>query len=747
MSETKPNPQVAVLRGCPNQKVSQMTVCTPWSFTPKIPAEARRDKPAFRTWGAETTTEHLFYSASEGINGELRVNKTTNPLKKLSGLIADYDSSIASSVIDEQLKEWSGENQPNWVSRTFSDGARVVWLFEQPLPMDNPNLVKPFLKIAAEELRAEKLLPGWDKPAWNDLARIYEVGRDWRAVGQSPLPTNRLYDILMRAASKVRWAAEGMAIPLEIIAEEVDRKFPGRWEGAFEEGKRGVVFFDPSASNPTSAIVTPAGMVCFSQEKIFYTWRDIFGPEFVRKFEEDRIGAAASEAWYDGNRYWLKSAHGVWHDHSKDDFVMRLKVQHGLNASREGRATCSEVERVLMFVQEQRRVQGAVPSIYNPEDTVTINGRRFVNSSAVRVVQPADVRQTWGDNFPWLAEFLDTCWDEQLVPCVVEDKPAQPAKEIFLAWFKRLYLTALQGNLHKGHSLFLVGKVATGKTLLGTRIVAGGMGGGAEAADFLLSSSHFNKELAHVGIWNIDDGSVNCDQRSQQKFAEMIKRAVANPNMSYHAKHQDQQRVEWHGRIIVTLNDDASSLGMIPNIDTGLQDKVIVLKFSDKKRDFPPKAQLEGTIQAELPYFSRWMLDYDVPAGLIGEPRFGINAYIHEETRVAALHSGGVRDVLEIVELWIQTSAPLEKYGEVWEGTASAWLSKVGMLDSLRPLVSKYTPRLLGRKFTEASKIRDSGIELVQSGYKGNGHRYRIRLDRDIEPGRIFRFVPETCVA
>src|SRR5437868_9297225 len=119
MSETKPNPQEVVFRGCPNQKASQMTVCAPWSFTPVIPVEVRRDKPAFRAWGAETTTKHLFYSASEGINAELRVNKTTNPLKKLSGLIADYDGSITSSVIDEQLKKWSGENQPNWVSRTF----------------------------------------------------------------------------------------------------------------------------------------------------------------------------------------------------------------------------------------------------------------------------------------------------------------------------------------------------------------------------------------------------------------------------------------------------------------------------------------------------------------------------------------------------------------------------------------------------------------------------------------------------
>jgi hypothetical protein len=352
-------------------------------------------------------------------------------------------------------------------------------------------------------------------------------------------------------------------------------------------------------------------------------------------------------------------------------------------------------------------------------------------------VQPADVAQTWGENFPWLAQFLDTGWDDNLVPCVVQNKPAQPPKKIFLAWFKRTYLTALQGNMHKGHALFIVGKVGLGKTLLSTKIVGGAMGGGSEAADFLLGSSDFNKELAHVGVWNIDDGKANSDPKSHQKFADMIKRAVANPSMSYHGKNKDQQRVEWNGRVIVTLNDDVSSIGMIPDIDTGLEDKIIVLKFSDKSRTFPPKAQLEAIIQAELPYFLRWLVDWEVPAELIGEHRFGINAYIHEETRVAALHSGGVRDLLEIIELWIKRSRPFETIGPMWTGTASEWLASVMSDDAMRPLVSKYTARMLGRKFTDASKIRDSGVEVVQSGYKANGNRYRIRLDRGLEANRV----------
>jgi hypothetical protein len=632
-----PTPK-GVFRGCANQRASHMKICTPWEFKPDIPADVGCDKASFRLWEAKNTTQHLFYSASEGLNADWRVNEKTNPIKALHGLIADYDTPMTASMIDTALAYCSGENQPNWVSRTFSEGARVVWLFQEPLPMDNANLAKAFLKLAAEELRVEKLLPGLDKPAWNKLSQIYEVGRDWRSVSRSPLSTYRLHDMLFRASEKVQWRSEGTAIPVEILIEEIERKWPGTWPGSFDIGARGPVFWD-GGSNPASCIVQETGIMCFSRKKVFYTWSDIFGPGFVSKYEANRVGAAVSEAYYDGKCYWIKSDDGVWQPNTKGDFVLHLKVGRGLHTQNNSRENGSEVERVLLFVQKQRRVEGGIPSIYNPADTLTINGRRFVNSSAVRVIQPADVPQKWGEDFPWLADFLDTCWDDALVPCVVEGKPSQLAKDIFLAWFRRAYVTALHGDIQTGHALFIVGKVGSGKTLLSTRIVGGAMGGGSEAADFLLSSSRFNKELANVGVWNIDDGSVNCDPRSHQKFAEMLKRVVANPNLSYQPKYRDQQRVEWNGRVITTLNDDASSLGMIPDVDTGLQNKIIVLKFSDKVRKFPPNTQLEGKIKVELPRFLRWLLDYEVPAELIGESRFGINAYIHEETRVAALHS------------------------------------------------------------------------------------------------------------
>jgi len=99
----------------------------------------------------------------------------------------------------------------------------------------------------------------------------------------------------------------------------------------------------------------------------------------------------------------------------------------------------------------------------------------------------------------------------------------------------------------------------------------------------------------------------------------MIKRVVANPGMSYHAKFHDKLKVEWCGRVVTTLNDDESSLGVIPDIDTGLQDKIIVLKFADAAREFPTSTKLETTIGAEMPYLLRWLVDWMVPAEIRGQ--------------------------------------------------------------------------------------------------------------------------------
>jgi hypothetical protein len=353
--------------------------------------------------------------------------------------------------------------------------------------------------------------------------------------------------------------------------------------------------------------------------------------------------------------------------------------------------------------------------------------------------------QKWGENFPWLAEFLETCWDKAPVPCVEGGMPQQ-AREIFLAWLQRFYSTALQGSLDKGQALFIAGKTGLGKTLLCKHVIAGALGGGADATDYLMGDKKFNKNLFKVACWEVHDAKAKEDRRA---FAEMVKKTIANPMHDYEAKFHDSAPVLWDGRVIVTLNDDTDSLGMVPDTSSGLADKITLLKFSDEPRDFPAKWKLEQTISQEMPYFLRFLIDWPVPEAIKGAARYGIKAYMHETTRVNALLASGAGEVLEIIDLWTEDNAidarkwtamevsvangfkAIHVYKEEvdieeWQGTVSEFLHQVAEdKEYLRPRLNKFSTIVWGRRFRAAARIPDSGVTELPSSQR-SGIRYRI---------------------
>jgi hypothetical protein len=729
-----------VLRGCANHRATELSPCEPWFFEARVPAHLAGDKIAYGKWCQEKTTQHLFYTASAGVNEAIRPS-STNPISKLHGFVADFDSEITAAMIATVPRNCPADTMPNWSARTFSDGARLVWLFEEPLAIENPALRKEFLKIAMKELRLKKVLPGLDEGAWLDPCRLFDVGRDWQQFTATPLPLTKVYAMLEEASHKTKWVKEGPAIPVEAVLSEIERRYPGVWPGEFQVGARGPAFW-AGGTNESACIVAESGMVCFSLDKVFYTWGEILGAGFVKKYQEDRIGGATAGTWYDGKgHYWRKDARGVFVPSGREDFVTKLKVQYGLHRSPSRGEAYSEVDQALHFIQEHRRVDGAIPRLYCEDEIIHANGKRFVNSTAVKLTPPADTEQVYGENFPWLANFFDNCWDPEPVACALTGEPAASARDIFFSWFRRFYCSALSGRLLKGQSLFIVGPVGSGKTLLSLRIIGGAMGGSSEASDFLASKTAFNRELIENPVWNIDDGTMACEG-GHEKFSETLKRVVANPFFSYQPKHVDQQRAEWLGRIVVTLNNDASSVRMIPNLDQSLEDKIQVLKFADTPIDFG--SDVEATITRELPYFLRWICDYQIPTHIVGQNRFGIKAFIHEATRTAALHSGDTGDILEAVSIWVKRSgsALREKHGNEWRGTVAEWLTEVSDDQALRPLVSKYSTRMIGRRFAQASRIRDSGITRVESKAKLSGHRYLIALAESPAEHKVIKFTP-----
>jgi GH25 family lysozyme M1 (1,4-beta-N-acetylmuramidase) len=68
-----------------------------------------------------------------------------NPVHKIHGIVADYDSPIDWNSFDAKLNtSCAGTIKPTWSSKTYSGYLRLVWEFEESIPID-PSMFDYFI--------------------------------------------------------------------------------------------------------------------------------------------------------------------------------------------------------------------------------------------------------------------------------------------------------------------------------------------------------------------------------------------------------------------------------------------------------------------------------------------------------------------------------------------------------------------------------------------------------------------------
>ena len=225
------------------------------------------------------------------------------------------------------------------------------------------------------------------------------------------------------------------------------------------------------------------------------------------------------------------------------------------------------------------------------------------------------------------------------------------------------------------------------------------MGAGKqEATDFLLGGSAFNKELFEYAVWTIDDDPVSGDPKAHLRFSNLVKKVAANHTFNYHAKFRDQLTVPWNGRIVVTCNDDPESIRILPDLDVSIKDKLILLKTSKNAiRDFP--RDVAQHIERELPFFARWLLDFQIPSECLGDNRFGVRSYIDPELEETARQSSVTNSFAEILDLWRENHfAHIKDPKAVWVGNVPALHGLMDRDEMIKNLIREHTPVTVGRR-------------------------------------------------
>ena len=389
--------------------------------------------------------------------------------------------------------------------------------------------------------------------------------------------------------------------------------------------------------------------------------------------------------------------------------------------TRKGQAL-SEVESALLTISNQNRVHEIAPVLFSTERVVSFAGHRVLNVSNLQPIAAA----ADGDisNWPFLHEWLNQLF---------VNSTSTPTIDYFYAWMKRFYEAVTTPELMQGQALLLVGPTGKGKSLLSNKVISALVGGFADASEYLSGQTTFNKDLARVASWVIDDTTSAASFQDQLKATELIKRAVANPRLEYQAKYADSIGVPWTGRVTLSLNMDANSLSVIPALDSSNRDKIMAIRIADSARGtFPSNQVLEATTEKELPHFAKWLLDWTVPKEVEEIGRFGVKSFIDEAVAEAAYDNSSRSSVAELVDYFAKqcrSYMPADK--QEWRGTLTDFLISVSGFNEGRHVGRSNNMEFVRRGLAsmEESHKPNSILRPVSSEGHGGGKVWVINLE------------------
>jgi hypothetical protein len=683
-----------------------------------------KSKADYREWCSNPNTNHVFYSTFEGRAPSKRISND-NPVHKAYGVVADYDAPIDWNSIETNLRTvCSGTQKPTWASKTYSGYLRLVWEFDEPVPID-PSMFDAFVMNINRELRIDKLFAGFDSTSFRPN-QYFELGEDWKQTN-GKVPMSIVHSALTKAVTSKPPESSEVNIPIDVIASEVESRFPNRWFGDFEVGARGPLFWIDDGIDRDGCQVVEDGIVCYSDRagKGFMSWSDIFGSSFVKDYETKKLSGLLDEYWFNG-RSFFKLQHDKAVSIPKDQLLLELR-QAGFSTRVKKGKGISEVESAVLVISNNNRIDEIAPVVFSPDRIVSYNSTRILNCATLEAVEP----DSDGDPSKW--PFLHK-WLNQLFV----DSSEYSALDYFYAWMQRFYSAVLNKVPLQGQALLLVGPTGRGKSLLSNKVISDLVGGFADASDYLSGQTKFNKDLGKVASWVIDDTTSAASFQDQRRATELLKRAVANPRVEYMAKYADALSIPWTGRVTMSLNMDANSLSVIPSLDTSNRDKLMALLISEKStKKFPPNAEVEAILRDELPFFGRFLLDWQMPEGVRDVGRFGVASYIDPTIADAAYDNSSRSSIAELVEFFSKRCREVYPEMETWSGTLTEFQVMIHDLNNGRDVGSSRNLEFCRRGMVtleEASRVNKK-IRPITSEGQGGGKLWSIDLGEKYDIG------------
>lgn len=666
----------------------------PWEF---LPGEKRMGfakglkKEVRRQWLLKPDTDWQVYTPVRALASNQRVSKA-NPPVGLRAIVVDYDAKTSPEGVIDYINDLKTP-KPNMLEVSLSGKCRLVWFFEREILVPTIEHCQNLIERFFDKLGARTLLPGFDAASAKPT-EVWTNGGAWYHLTPAPLSSEYCFGIAADVARKTNDFCRG-EIPLEIIAKEVEAKFPGKWQGAFEAGQTGVRFWDQAADCPTGCQVKPDGCLCFTGPVPFVTWADIFGRAWVDEQRALNLGRAGESVYFDGKNYW-EQAGDRWVTLARTDTILLLK-NRGLSDKVPKGATCSDVDRVLRHVQSQNRVAGAAPLVNYRPGLVDLNGRRILNITTLKLLDLPPSATI--DDFRFIWDFVHTLFVEP------------EAAYYWLAWTQRTVRAAYTYTPTIGQSMFICGPAGNGKTLLARRVLLPMLGGRyASPVDYFMGRTPFSDHLFEVLLLLSDDDAPATSEAERFKMAARLKSFSVNHEKTYHPKYCQQIEIPWMGRYVASLNDDPTSVGLLPEVNPATQDKLMFFGSKPRLEAWPESSELEARLAKQTPFFCRFLLDnFEAPTEVVSGDRMGVKSFFSARILEMAQQQDYSYNLRELLRSWMDMDAEFQET-PFWIGTPTDLMTRMSICDPLAALIREWTVPKIAKSLTGLAKVPGHGV-------------------------------------
>ena len=357
----------------------------------------------------------------------------------------------------------------------------------------------------------------------------------------------------------------------------------------------------------------------------------------------------------DSGVFYRTDSNGTFIKANTTDITRHLGTLGFVNYAGDGEIV-SPLAMALEYLQTNHNVAYAGPLAGHKSGLHQIHGRKILVTEGPRLIEPAP------GEWPTLRSIFDG---------LLGDEQAR----YFYGWLQVGLLAIRAERQRGGQALVLAGPPQCGKSLLQSLITE--MLGGRDARPYssMTGKTDFNSELFGSESLVIEDEAASGDPRVRKVFGAEIKKVTVNKGHRAHRKNREALSLRPVWRLTISLNNDVTSLQVLPQLDAGILDKIMLLNCSMFPMPIDTSTedgedQLWALLTSEMPAFIDFVLNEHTISPDMKDARFGVAAF-HNPDLLDQLDS--TSDEIKLLEL-IDRMDPWEIgsiTGAIWEAPAT----------------------------------------------------------------------------